>query len=82
MSSFCSIMDKNKTMLLEALCKRGIALCRLHIYQQDYEGDGDNKDGIREQIMAVWDDVLKFTEPTDTKVSSFFFCSYQFYKKN
>lgn len=72
-------MDKNKAILLEALCKRGIALCRLYMYQQDFEGDGDNKEGVREQITAVWDDILKFTDPTDTKVSRSFVSIFSIY---
>lgn len=58
-------MDKNKTYLLEALCKKGLALCEM--YQTEEKEDKSTT--ILEDIKNIFNDVAKFVEPSDLKVA-------------
>lgn len=62
--TFCSRMDKNKSYLLEALCKKGIALCEMY---QTAETSEDSATML-EEIKNIFNDVVKFVEPSDLKV--------------
>lgn len=60
-------MDKNKTYLLEALCKKGLALCEMYQSSENF----DESTTILEEIKNIFNDVVKFVEPSDLKVNSF-----------
>lgn len=60
-------MDKNKNSLIEAYCKKGIAMCKLATIDSV-----QNKDAASEQIDeidAIYSDIIKFIDPMDLKVT-------------
>lgn len=59
-------MDKSKSQLLEVLSKKGIALCDL--YQSS--ANAEEADQTLEEITNVYNEIVKFVEPSDTKVCS------------
>jgi hypothetical protein len=63
---FYSRMEKNKSYLLEALAKKGLALCEM------YETSADKSAPSLEDIQNIFNEIVKFVEPTDTKVYDFF----------
>lgn len=58
-------MDKNKNYLLEALCKKGLALCEMHQTAEDME----KSTTILEDTKNIFNEVVKFVEPSDLKVA-------------
>jgi hypothetical protein len=80
-------MDQQKVALVEALSRRGSALCRIYIIGNARHSKGEDTDAqeqpaatasavSRNSIDKAWRDVLRFTDTNDTKVcgSFFFFC--------
>lgn len=73
-------MERQKTALVEALSRKGSALCRLYTITNatgSKAGDGDGQEQLStvgasaislDSIDNVWRDVLKFTDTNDTKV--------------
>lgn len=61
-------MDKQKSCLIESLVKKGSALSRIYVYNKKKSADSAGNQQVLEQIGEVWKDVLKFGEPTDSKV--------------
>jgi len=65
-----SRMEKNKNYLLEILVMKGLALCEG--YSRSYsEEDSDSASSMKEEILDVFNEITKFTEASDTKVSKF-----------
>lgn len=59
-------MDKQKGYLLEALAKKGLAMC------QSYNENSDNVVEAAvgmEEILNNYHEIVKFAEPSDSKVS-------------
>ncbi|KAG5891542.1 hypothetical protein JTB14_028560 [Gonioctena quinquepunctata] len=54
-----STMEQQKNVYLECLARKGIALCRISIINEEDKLD---------QISAVWKSLVKFVDPTDAKV--------------
>ncbi|XP_021931036.1 tripeptidyl-peptidase 2 [Zootermopsis nevadensis] len=77
------LMERQKTALVEALSRKGSALCRLYAITNatgSKAGDGDGQEQLStvgasaislDSIDNVWRDVLKFTDTNDTKVFYF-----------
>jgi hypothetical protein len=79
-------MERQKTVLVEALARKGSAVCRLYTIANaagSKAGDGDGQGQLSaagapvvslDSIDSVWRDVLRFTDTNDTKVcTSFYF---------
>ena len=64
-------MDRQKAALIEALARKGSAMCRLYTVNsasKGGEGDGQSSSSITlDSIDDIWRDLLKFTEATDSK---------------
>lgn len=56
-------MERQKNVLLDCLCRKGIAFCKSYLY-----GANENKAKLLEEIMTVWRNLLKFVDPSDSKV--------------
>lgn len=56
-------MDKSKSYLLEILCKKGLALCEIYQASENVEDST-----TLEEIKSIFNDVVKFVEPSDLKV--------------
>lgn len=69
---FYSRMDKNKAYLLEALCKKGLALCEMYQTAENL----DESTTILEDIKTIFNDVVKFVDPSDLKVVHPFNCHF------
>lgn len=68
-------MERQKQALIEALSRKGTALCRLY-FQNDLkhnlESNTDEKSAKSlEAIDNLLKDILKFAESTDSKVNNF-----------
>jgi hypothetical protein len=79
-------MDQQKVALVEALSRKGSAMCRIYIIANATHSKGEDVDAQEQppassasavslnSIDKVWRDVLRFTDTNDTKVcGSFFF---------
>ena len=66
-SKIKTTMDKQKTCLIEALVKKGCALARIYI-NAERKGQREAPNYLRE-CGETWNDVQKYAEPTDLKVS-------------
>ncbi|XP_042890415.1 tripeptidyl-peptidase 2-like isoform X3 [Penaeus japonicus] len=66
-------MDKQRNTLLEAHCRHGSALCADLIPLQPSERPQEST----EQLDAIAVEILKFVEPSDSKVIGFFASYYQ-----
>jgi len=66
-------MDKQKTYLLEALARKGLALCEiLHQNASLTEGDATTTASVTiDDVVAVYNEIVKFAEPSDSKVIKF-----------
>lgn len=63
-------MDQKRNIYLECLCRKGIALCRLYFVE-------DNKNEILESIANCWRSLVRFTDPSDSKVC--YYCVHVFF---
>jgi hypothetical protein len=73
-------MEQQKAALLEALCRKGSAMCRIYTIMNAAATKGEEGDEQEELSTAgtievslesidnVWRDVLRFTDTNDTKV--------------
>lgn len=61
-------MDRQKSALIDCLCRKGIALCRLFLLSKHVN---EEKSITLEEIGAVWLDLLKFVDVNDAKVTSY-----------
>lgn len=59
-------MERQKTTILDALTKKGSALCR--IYLMDQSTNTANEEYL-EYIQDIWKHLLKFIDPNDLKVN-------------
>lgn len=59
-------MDRQKSVLIDCLCRKGIALSRLYMLSK-YSNEQD-KSVTLEDIGNVWLDLLKFVDVNDSKV--------------
>ncbi|KAJ4440491.1 hypothetical protein ANN_08632 [Periplaneta americana] len=79
-----TLMERQKAALLEALSRKGSAMCRIYAIKNAVDtkaGEGDGQDQASagtgtavislDSIDSVWRDVLKFTDTNDSKVSYF-----------
>lgn len=53
-------MDMMKNLLIECLCRKGIAICRTLTEEKDKE--------LQEEVAKTWRNLLKFVDPSDTKI--------------
>lgn len=63
-----SAMERQKTVLLESLCHKGVAMCRLYQLSQVSVDDEPSTEHHRvtvEEIAEVWRNLLKFIDPYD-----------------
>ncbi|XP_045114338.1 tripeptidyl-peptidase 2-like isoform X1 [Portunus trituberculatus] len=66
-------MDKQRNTLLEALSRQGSAICADVLSASPSEAAPD----VLEQLDTIASDIMKFVEPTDSKVSGFFISYYR-----
>jgi hypothetical protein len=78
-------MEQQKVALLEALSRKGSAMCRIYTISNathSKEDDGDAQEQLctstssavsLDNIDKVWRDVLRFTDTNDTKVCGLFY---------
>ncbi len=59
-------MEKSRSQLLEALSKKGMALCEMY-HSHDTSEDAAE---TLEEIRNVYNEIVKFVEPSDSKVAS------------
>lgn len=57
-------MDKNKSYLLEVLSKKGLALCEMYTSS----GNAAEAGSWLEEIQNIFSEIVKFVEPSDSKV--------------
>lgn len=70
-------MDKQKSELVDAYCKKGCALCCLYYLESASADDEDVSDSPDRKVSNaqfqlinnIWREVVKFSEPTDLEVS-------------
>lgn len=73
-------MDRQKSVLIDCLCRKGIALCRLYMLS-NYSSEQE-KSVTTEEIGNVWLDLLKFVDVNDSKVKTVSNCDLQFISNN
>ena len=59
-------MEKNKAFLLELLSKKGLALCEA--FTRTLEETSDSGHSFKDQVIDVFNEIVKFAEPSDPKV--------------
>lgn len=59
-------MDRQKSVLIDCLCRKGIALCRLYLLVK--HSNPEEKEISLEEIESVWVNLLKFVDVNDSKV--------------
>lgn len=60
-------MDQQKIIYLECLSRKGIALCRILTHESTDEINSQKL----EEISELWKKLLKFTDPSDSKVCKY-----------
>lgn len=66
-------MEKQKNSLIEVLVKKGCALARLYVHGTK-TGEEGSYGHLLESVTHHWQEVQKFAEPTDNKVSVISLC--------
>lgn len=61
-------MDRQKNVLLDCLCRKGVGLCKLYMYDTTERDKGK----LLDEITTIWKNLLKFVDPSDSKVNFFF----------
>lgn len=59
-------MDRQKNVLIDCLCRKGIALCRLYLLLK--HSNEEEKSISLDEIGGVWLNLLKFVDVNDSKV--------------
>ncbi|XP_022914704.1 tripeptidyl-peptidase 2 isoform X2 [Onthophagus taurus] len=63
-------MERQKNILIEALCRKGMYLCLFSDLKDSMQSDGD--DVSPEEIVDVWQNLQKFVDPTDSKITNMY----------
>ena len=58
-------MECQKTSYLDALCRKGIYLCRLYVNKNSSEREVEDSSLTLKNISSYWTALLKFIDPTD-----------------
>lgn len=58
-------MEQQKNIYVECLARKGIALCRLSLWDDNKEPDSNVH---KQKVLDVWKALVKFIDPTDAKV--------------
>jgi hypothetical protein len=78
-------MEQQKVALVEALSRKGSAMCRIYIIANAAHSKGEDGDAQEQpctsvvsavsldSIDKVWRDMLRFTDANDTKVCGSFY---------
>lgn len=61
-------MERQRNVLQDCLCRKGIALCKLHLLSKSGSEDSAEKSDTLNNISDVWRTLLKYVDPNDTKV--------------
>lgn len=65
-------MERQKSVFIEAVCRKGIYLCTLVELGDIMEGEWElpSADDLNNDISELWHMLLKFVDPVDSKVST------------